>query len=200
MKNKLLLSGILIALTVLPIVSSAESDTSTEARLKAKAEFEERKQELESKKESIKNSIAERRENAIDKIKNRLDKFIEKINERFDAAVERLGKLADRIDSRINKLEAEKLDVSKAKTLMVAAKAKIEIAKSSVADLSFSASTTATTTSSIKKDFAIIRTKIEAAKRAIKAAHAALVDVIKNLKPGQLRGEGKASSTVETED
>lgn len=246
MKNKLLLSGILISLSLLPIFASAE-ETSTsvetsvdvkanidgraptkaemELRLKAKAELDARKKELEQKREtirteiekrkeelkteinekkdSIKNEVEKKRENAINQIKERLAKFVANTIERYEAAIERLEKLAQRIDSRIAKFEAEGVNVTKAKELMVVAKLKIETAKTSVSGINLqselTASSTATTTVMIKKDFEGLRVQLEKAKTDIKAAHAALVDVVKNLKPGRNKTATSTATSTENE-
>lgn len=248
MKNKLLLSSIIFALSILPVISSAEEGsaslkirvgTSTEARIKAKAELEVRRKEMEerretlknemeekretlkdemeqkretikgeieNKRESIKDEVEKRRENAIENIQNRLNKFVHNVTERFDAAIERLEKLASRIDGRITKMEAENIDVTNAKELMVVAKIKIETAKTSIAGLSLESevisSSTATTTVDIKEDFQNLKNQVEKAKKDIKAAHAALVEVIRNLKPGQHKTatSTNATSTRESEN
>jgi hypothetical protein len=210
MKKRFLLSGIVLSLLVLPNISSAvtgsrlQEDTgvkasSTEARLKAKAELglrrkeletkkEEMKEEFEARKETFKNEIEERKEGALSKIQERLKKFNENVIERFNAAIIRLEKLAGRIDSRIAKLEAENISVKEAKDLMVVAKLKIETAKTSISGISLEseivASSTATTTATFKKEFESLKLQVEKAKTDIKAAHAALVDVINSLKPG----------------
>ncbi len=183
-------------------------------REELKTQMEERKDEMEQKRETVKdqveaqreeirNQMEERREGAIGVIKERLSKFTENLVKRFDAAIERLEVLADRIDSRISKMEAENLDVTDAKELMVVARIKLETAKTSAAGIDLEsvlvASSTATTTATIKADFDSLRTQIEKAKSDIKAAHAALVDVIKNLKPGQ-RKQPTATSTATTTD
>src|SRR3989344_8813625 len=220
MKNKLLLSGILAAMIVLPNVSFAEevgveagastsvrtygSKADVEARLKAKAELEAKrkaeaaekrdtiKSNIDAKREAIKGEIEERRENVKEKIKDRLDKFIQNIVERLEAAVSRLEKLADRINSRIAKLEADGADMTKSKALMVEAEAKIEVAKASVAAIEVDAN--ATTTATIKASFPNLKAQIEKAKTDIKAAHAALVEVVRSLKPGQARIDAKVEA------
>lgn len=244
MKNKLLLSGILLSLSILPIFASAEETSASasidikanidgrtptkaemELRLKAKAELDARKKELEQKREtvqkeiekrkeelktqinekkdSIRNEVDKKRENAVNQIKERLAKFITNTIERYEAAITRLEKLAQRIDSRIAKFEAEGVNVTKAKELMVIAKLKIETAKTSVSGINLqselTASSTATTTVMIKKDFEGLRAQLEKAKTDIKAAHAALVDVVKNLKPGQNRTATSTATTTENE-
>ncbi len=247
MKKRFLLSGIVLSLLVLPNISFADtrvsaeagvrasgSGTSTEARLRAKAELDLRKKELEERRESLKEEMEEKRENlkkemeekregakeeletrketlkdkmeerkdgALTKIQERLKKFNENVIERFEAAVERLEKLAQRIDSRIAKMEAENIDVKGAKDLMVVAKLKIETAKTSISGIDFEseviASSTATTTVAFKKDFESLKLQIEKAKTDIKAAHAALVDVINSLKPG-LNKKGTSTSATST--
>ena len=164
---------VLVSLLALPNLSFAETKKETI------------KDEIEAKRESIKNSVEERRQNAVDKIKERVDQFVQNVVNRYEAAISRLEKLADRIDSRIAKMEADKIDVTKAKELMVKAKAKIEIAKTSIIGITTTISTNATTTALMKEEFKIIKTQVEKAKEDIKTAHAVLVDVVKNLKPGQ---------------
>ncbi len=202
--------------------STVKVGTSTEARIKAKVDLDERRAELEAKKErlkaeleqkkedlnermderkdAIKNKIEERKgeiENKIDdrkdkvmeNIKERLGKFTQNVVERYNAAIERLDNLMERIDSRISKLESEGADVTKAKELSALAKIKIETAKTSVAaieidsTLALSASTSSSTPA-YQEGFQILRSQLEKAKGDIKAAHASLIDIIENLKPG----------------
>lgn len=232
------------ALAVLPIVSFAQVEsvsvkakigTTTEARLKAKTEYELRKKELEERKEElknqfeakkteieqrreeikdqievrktemeqkreeVKNKIEEKKEAALIKIQERLNKFVTNIKERFTAAIERLETLASRIDSRIVKMEAENIDVTKAKELMAVAKIKIETAKTSIAGIDLESqvivSSAATTTAAFKGDFQILKNQVGQAKKDIKAAHAALVDVVNNLKPGYNKAKSTTTAT-----
>lgn len=191
MKKKLLFF-VLVSLLVMPSLSFAETSTSTSVKEKNEVKKEKVEQkretikdEIEAKKEALKNSIEERRQNALDKIKERVDKFVQNMTERFNAAIERLDTLASRIDSRIAKLKEAKIDATKAERLMATAKTKITVAKTSVSGLTGAISDTASTTASVKEEFKAIKDQIEKAKNDIKAAHAALVDVVNNLKPGQ---------------
>lgn len=195
MKNKILFL-VLVSLLALPNLSFAENNASS-----TKKETEKRetiRDEIEAKKESLKNSVEERRQNAEDKIKERMDQFVQNVKNRYEAAISRLGILADRIDSRIAKIEkqntlketSESTDLSKAKELMVVAREKIEIAKISITDIASTTITTTNTSASttkeiLKQKFNIIKTQIKKAKEDIKTAHAALVDVVNSLKPGQ---------------
>ncbi|KKP56434.1 MAG: hypothetical protein UR80_C0003G0012 [Parcubacteria group bacterium GW2011_GWB1_35_5] len=170
---------------------------------------EELKQNLEQKREEIKNRVEERRQNTTDQITERVNKFISKIIERFSTAANRLDILVIRIESRIEKIEARDIDVTEANDLLVIAKTKIETAKTSISLIALpeiidpAASTTA---SAIKEAFETTKTQIEQAKKDLKAAHAALVEVIKSLKPGdnKLReienDESEDDSTATTTD
>ena len=164
------------------------------------------KQEMASRTDAIKNSVEERRQNVTNKIADRVNQFLKNVIERYNAAINRLVKLADRIDSRIAKLEANKIDVSKAKELMVTARAKIEVAKASISAITNTITGTnlATTTGAIKTQFQDTKGQMEKVKSDIKNAQAALVDVVNSLKPGdnklreQLRSKEHATSTATT--
>ena len=214
MTYKLLTTIIISSLIVLPILTGAEENQrSTSTRNKAdqvKQTIENRKEtigdKIADKKEDIKNTIEERKNNAIEQIRERLNKFTTNVIARFEAAVDRLEKLATRIESRIAKLDAESIDTTKAKELLLVAKSKIEIAKTSIGTISLNrqaSTTTASSTNSINRDalkrfFEITKTQIEKAKTDIKVAHAALVDVINNLKPGQNKDKNERSATSTT--
>lgn len=174
-------------------------------KVEADTKRETLKNELEEKREEVKDEMKERRDGARDKavenIKNRLSKFIDKLIERFSAAISRLEKLADRIASRIVKMEAEGIDVSKAKSLLSEARVKIEVAASSTAAikvkaLEFQSSDTATTTADLRLNYEAVKDAVEQAKSDIKAAHAALVDVVNNLKPGRNKIDTEATTTA----
>lgn len=102
------------------------------------------------------------------------------------------------------KLEAEGINVIEAKNLLDAARLKIGIAASSTAlikieaneFMSENASSTATSTN-YKNEYRDIKNAVEKAKKDIKAAHAALVDVINSLKPGRNKPK-TATSTPPT--
>jgi hypothetical protein len=176
------------------------------------------KDRISEKKDEVKSKIEEKRGEVQDKIKARVDEFTKKVIERYEAALDRLVNLAARIDSRIAKFEAEGTNQAKAKELMVTAKAKIEIAKTSIANIkagiyatstasttSVTASSTATTTPSLKPGFDRLRLVMQKAKTDLKAAHAALVEVVKNIKPGRNKtatttptGSGSSTTTPNT--
>jgi hypothetical protein len=178
MKNKLLLFLVLVSLTVLPILSFAETSTSTVRKTIG--------DEIEAR--NIKASVQEIKQNAIDKIKAITNRFIQNVIERFDAGINRLEKLSGRINSRMVKMEANGTDITKAKELLAIANTKIEVAKTSIAaiapDIESVATSTTISTSTLKEGLKIIKTQIAKAKEDIGVAHAALVDVVNSLKLG----------------
>jgi hypothetical protein len=173
----------MVVFAVLPVISFAETATSNTNKEKNNII----KTEIDAQKESIKNSAEERRLGALDKIKGVVDQFIQNVFERFTAADNRLIKLADRIDSRIGKLQAAKINVSTSTDLMIIARARIDDATTSVATILSKTGDISpkTTMATIKEEFKTIKAQIETAKEKIKIAHAALVDVVNSLKPGQ---------------
>lgn len=177
MKNKLLFL-IVVCLMALPMFSYAQSATSSN-KIRDRV-----REEMTQKKEEVKNAAGERRQNAVGKIKERLDKFVGNVIERHEAAIERLETLVTRIESRMVKLEAKNIDVKKSRELLVTAKSKIEIARVSVSDIASSTGNMyfGSTTAAVREDFKLIQSRIEKAKGDIKAAHAALVNVVSNLK------------------
>lgn len=113
MKNKLLLSTAIFALTLLPIISSAKdsadlkrnwTSTSTEARINAEVEFETRKNELKERKEELKNEMENRRENlrstsTRETIKNEIEAKKESIKDEVEKRKENaIGKIQERLN------------------------------------------------------------------------------------------------------
>ncbi len=222
MKKSLVISGIL-AISLLPLVSLADVSASTSAevnvQVKTRAELEARKREeqdkreenkdtikatIDAKKEAVKTAVEERRQNVEKQVIDRLKKFVANLVNRFEAAVERLNTLSTRIESRIAKLEAAGIDVTESKTLLVAAKLKIQVASSSIAQIQTKAD--AVITGDTRALYPELKSTVEQEKALIKEAQAALVEVVKSLKPGQLKldaklktkGEGKVSTTTAT--
>lgn len=220
MKNKLLLSLVAISLMALPNSSFALSTTSDDSKMRKEVRIEEMernrenikneieekrealKQRVEQKREEIKNSVEERKQNAADKIIERVNQFAINIINRYEAAVNRLEILADRIEFRMAKIEERSIDVSEAKDLMAVAKTKIEIARASVLDIASTTNDTTfgTTTVAVREDYEVIKTQMRKAKDDIKAAHAALIDVVNSLKPGNNKLKELLQTTSTTTD
>lgn len=215
----------LISLLTIPNFSFAQSSTdNTEDNNQTQAEQkketirdrietrkEEVKQDVASKTEAIKNSVQERKQTITDKMEEQVNKFTERLRERYDAAVNRLDVLTLRIESRIAKIKAVDIDVSEAEELLIDAKDKIATAKASIALIGTPETTTTDSTTStdsstvnaLKNSFGETRAQVAKAKEDLKEAHAALVDVINGLKPGQNKLEkemqaNKAATTTAT--
>jgi hypothetical protein len=197
MNKKSLLFLIAISLVVSPIFALAQTESSNKQnsvqniKAQMEAKTESIKQEMASRTDAIKNSIEARKQNAVGQMKDRVDQFISNTIKRFNAAANRLDILAGRIDSRIAKIEARGINESKAKALLVTAKTKIATAKADIAAITVQTADTAgadkissTTANALRESFGVTKTQIEKAKKDLKDAQAALVDVINSLKPG----------------
>jgi hypothetical protein len=207
MKNKLSLFLIVVSLVALPNLSLANSETSANIKEKIENKKEEIKQKVASTTNAVKNSIEGRKQNATDKMKESVNKFVSKTIVRFSAAANRLEILAIRIDSRIAKIKARGIDESKAEKLLADAIIKIQTAKKSISLITSSANIDSTEASStvkaLKEAFSVTKVQIEKAKKDLSAAHAALIDVVNSLKPGdnklrELKAKSTATSTATT--
>jgi exonuclease VII small subunit len=222
MKNKILLSFISISLLAAPAVSLAQSsNASTKANAAstttktetAKSKTPTIKDTINAQKENLQNSVTERRETVTNKIQERTSEFVKKIIERFNAAANRLDVLAQRIESRISKLKAANISTTEAEKLMVTAKNKIKSAKASITLIVLGEDTASTTASmasttttqqasstidAIREAFDVVTGQIQKAKDDLKAAQAALVDVVNSLKPGDNKLKNATSTATTT--
>lgn len=216
------------ALLVSPIFVSAEDSGDSDSALKTrvKTELQERQEELEQKKEqvqeeiqvrtealkaemeakreTVRNEVEQRREEALSRIRERLHNFSSVIVLRYEAALNRLEILSERIASRIAKLEEAGIDVTEAQELLDIANLKIETAAASIAAIStvdeIIASNTSTSTEAVREDLNNLRDEMAQAKSDLKDAHAALIDVVVALKPGQLKLETQTQTQTEAGD
>lgn len=196
----LLLSGLLL----IPFVSLAlEEGGTTSSVYTASSTRKDGKntvrEGLEGRKEAIKQAVEEKREEIAEKVKERLAEHISKVIERHNAALTRLENVARRIESRITKMEAEGVDVAKSKELLATAKMKITEASVSIAAVKPKADQVLA--GDIRTLYPELKDLISVAKEDLKEAHAALIDVIKNLKPGQNKPQDvskHSSSTAAT--
>lgn len=100
---------------------------------------------------------------------------------RLGAAVDRLVQISGRTDSRIAKLKALHIDMSTADTLNVAAKQKIESAKTAIKAIqipTFSTADASSTKETINASLRTTQASVKAAEDAIRAAQKALLAVV----------------------
>jgi hypothetical protein len=133
------------------------------------------RRQIREKRQEIRQRLAERK-------KIRIKAFFNRMAKRMDFAVIRLNKLADRIESRLNKFEQMGKDIGdsrvlleEARTAILSAKTAIEEAKSKIDEVLES--------DEPRTAFGQIRSLVHEVRDSIKAAHQALVNVIRNLKP-----------------
>lgn len=131
----------LVLVLFCPFVSSA-NELRADIKGNIKANLEDREQFRSETKAEFKAKIddhGEKRGQLKDDFKlqilKRVDFEFQMMIKRFNAAIERLGKIGDRIDSRIAKLKSENKDTTDAEKHLSDARAKIEIAKTDIANL-----------------------------------------------------------------
>jgi TolA-binding protein len=200
MKKGILICSVLL-IGLFPAISfgATSTATSSSARERAEDRFEEMKEEREAGLQARQEERTEQRSEVIEKLQANFNRFNENLVQRFEAAVERLAKLASRIESRIAKMESQGSDMAESKKLLSDARVKLSTASSSVASLVDGIETLdlsqATSTQSFKGAFKVVKDLVGKAKSDLKAAHAALVDVIESMKPGRNRDKTGAQST-----
>lgn len=137
---------------------------------------DERKAQVEQKLQEIKAKYQEQRQ-------ARIAAYVEKIINRFNATATRLDELASRINTHLTTLETKKVGTTAARALLVTAKAKIQLAKDTIAKIK-PAADAALTATDMKTAFDIAKQEIAAANQELRDAHAALVNVVNSIKPG----------------
>ncbi len=215
MNKKKFLAGSLVALGFLPVFAFAEDgasvSASTSVNVKVEARKQEREQErekqegerntikqnIEAKKEALQESVKARKEVVEKQVLERLQKFVDTIVVRFESATERLGTLSARIQSRIDKLTEAGIDAKESQKALDEAKAKIQLAKEAVAKIKPKADEVIA--GDARALYPELKEVVNNAKEAIKEAHASLVEVVKELKPGQQKLEAKVESRTKVD-
>lgn len=199
-----LVLGLLMPISAFAREEEVRINASTSAEVKATTSPREKLNELrekaQEKKDQIKEKVDSKREETQNRVKDRLDSFIKTVIERLTAATERFDKIALRIESRITKLESEGVDESKAKELLVTAKTKISVAKAGISNIHIAASSTVATSTDLKVNYQAIKDAVEKSKEDLKAAQSALVEVIRNMKPGQNKLNATTTAKVEIDN
>lgn len=152
--------------------------------------MEKREERMENKEERMASTTAQREEKRDAKILA----YTEKMVERLTAALDRIDRLTERVSSRIAKFSASGANTVKASQLLVVAKEKAVKARAEVAKV-MPAVIVALAGDTPKESFKDAREVIKTAVEAIKSAHAALVDVIEELKG---KKSDKATTTPKT--
>lgn len=181
-----------------------DSDTDSQGGLKSR--FQEQKQKLQQRQQQVRQNLQEKRDQLKqqaqerrsqlqerkqdlkrklhDRQAKRVAAFTERMVGRFEAALGRLDHLAERISHRLDKLaEEKKHDVSMYRSALDAAKAKIEAARVSLQEARVPLEAISASDAP-QEHFNEAREKLHEVKEMVKAAHAALVDVIHSIKEG----------------
>lgn len=143
-------------------------------REEAKEKRGELREEVKKQREEIKLKVAEQ-------IARRVREHFDRMLKRFDAAIERLEKLADRIESRLDKAAENGKEVTTLRAKLDTARVKIAEAQTAL-DEAVVKFEEILGMDNPREAFKEVQTIMNNAKDKIKAAHAALVDVINSLK------------------
>lgn len=181
-------------------------DTDTEEateiqREQIKAEIEKIREEAKQKIEALREKIRSEKNKIKAKISEARIIGREQALQRFDFAIEKLNALKDNVKAKITKLEAQGINVEKAKEQVVIAETKVVEAKIKVAEAStlLSASVNELT----KENKAKLKKLTQETQALIKDAHQALNEAIKFLKSeikNRIETTKLKKALVETED
>ncbi|TSC78740.1 MAG: hypothetical protein G01um101429_696 [Parcubacteria group bacterium Gr01-1014_29] len=149
-----------------------------EQRDEAKENIQQRHEVLRERWEARKAQLSEHR-------KEQMQKHIERIVGRMQSAVGRLTRLADRIDERVSRIAAEGADVSGITPLMTEARDTIVKTKTKL-DEAAADLRSAPEADNPAEAIGNARARMEDVKAALREAHAALVEVVVEIKKGQL--------------
>ena len=192
-----------LCLPTIALAQTSERDNS-EISDSIRTRLDEIKAKAKEEPREIKAETEERREEQKSNFEERLSKFLEKLVERYEAAVRRLERIIARIESRIDKLKTVGVDVTQAEGFLTQAKSKFDTASSSVESLISEVGDftklESPTLEELRAAYGEVKVALEVAKNDIKAAHEALVLVIKSLKPGRNNGGDARDDDVDDEN
>lgn len=153
------------------------------------------KNQLRQKLNERKIKVEERRTKLEEGVKAKVATLLGNVYERLSHILEKLSGFADRLNTKIDSLNTEGVDTGNAVPLLDTAREKINEAKVELE----ASKTILDSTLNTEVSKGDVRTVVDSVKSSIKSAHAALVDVIqemKNLKSDKdVSGENKPQNT-----
>lgn len=201
--RKEIILGLLAAGVVLsPAVSLAEEGRSKGAdKATATPEhrlgkpFQDIREEYRDKIKDFKASTTEARKEAKDEIKSAtssverkalrrewIKDHVELIVKRLNAALERSEKFIERLTTLLKNKEDDGKDVTEAKTKLETAKDKLDEAETAIGKIMPAVNNALASTTVSKETAGVIRQAVNGGVEAVKAAHQAIVDVLRALK------------------
>ena len=185
----------------MPFPGMEERRAAAEKRLEERAQktrerFEERKvgmqqrheearERMETRHEELRTQWEDRKAQLSERHKQNIKNHIERIVQRMEAAVERLTKLADKIEARLSRLEEEGADVASLRLFLEEARSAISRADATL-DTAALELRSAPDTDNPAEVIGNARIVLQDVKMALREAHAALVEVVVEIKKGQL--------------
>jgi len=169
-----------------PDQSEVNNEEKDERALQMTKEREERMLELrerfEARRAEMLKQREERREQLLQKVSERLTVGFEKLMDRFVFAGEHLSTLADQINSRISKFEEQGKDMTTPKANMVIAEGEIGAIDNAIGLAKTNIENILLGEDEIQIKREAVKEEVSNVKDALKAAHEALVEVVKSIK------------------
>ncbi len=167
--------------TQIPVPTPSSVKTIPQNGTTIRERNQEARQQIPSEQEKIKNLREDRGERRHAVVRTR----VENVVERMGAFIERLRGISERIDTRITKLGALGKDTSEAKTLLVTAEGKLDIAETSYQSLKDALGALQRSTGAMATESEVQAIKVTAkdTKRAINESYSALMEVVTALLP-----------------
>jgi len=154
---------------------------------------------MEARHEELSQRWEDRQAKLSDRRKQNIKNHIERIIQRMERAVERLGRLVNKIEDRLSHLEEEGADITALKLLLEEAHVSIDYADA-VLETATVELRAAPDTDNPADAFGTARVILEDVKAALREAHAALVEVVVEIKKGQLIPNDQDDSNDEDQE
>ena len=172
-------------------------DAIGEKRDEIRTTIEEKREDVKEKKEERAIERGELKVKRDEKRMERIAAYFERVMTRLEAALDRLGTLANRAESRINKLEEiHQLDLTKARENLRLARTKIQDASNAVSETK-TLFANLSQSETPRETFAEVKEYLRVAIDAVREAHRALVDTLKEIKAENTSQKEKVEGATE---
>ena len=158
-----------------------------------KAAMHDRQEERASTTAALQEIKTERKAAFSQAIQRRVTNLASNISNRVDAAITRLQAIADRIESRINKLQADGVDMTDAKSSLEQARAALDEARTGIADIDTQVAQ-AVTSENPRQEWSAVKTTFLNVKIQLQSAKSLLNQCVMQMK--QAVSDGKTSNNV----
>ena len=167
-----------------------------ERRVEARTRFEERRadmlrrqaealERMETRHEELRQRWEERKAQLSERRKQNIKNHVERIIQRTEQVIDRLGNMANKIEDRMTRLQEEGAEVTALRALLEEARSNISRADAAL-DTAAAELRVAPDADNPVDALGNARILLEGVKTALREAHAALVEIVVEIKKGQL--------------